>query len=175
MSPSDQHRPPHRARPWRGIAALALGLGACAPPPLPVDTGGGDSGATPDLPSISFIFPHNNMSAPVCSTFFVSVDIDNLEVVDWKESTEPVAGEGHWHLTDDITDDYYALLEPYGSIEADLNGEESRNYALTATLNENDHTPFSPTEYPDSIDRIEFTVSDSEDCVGGSGGGMSGY
>lgn len=175
MAPCDPPLPPSRSQALLGLALLSLCAGACAPPPLPVDSGGDTGTAAEALPRISFIFPHNGLSAPVCSTFFVSVDIDDLEVVDWNENTEPVEGEGHWHLTDDITNDYYALLEPYGSIEADLNGEESRNYALTATLNENDHTPFSSAEFPDSIDRIEFTVSDSSDCVGGAGGGMSGY
>ena len=78
---------------------------------------------------------------------------------------------GHWHVTDDITGDYQSLVDPFTNISADLNGQPSRNYSLTATLNANDHTPFSSSDYPDSIALVEFTVADTEDCIGGAGGG----
>ncbi len=161
------------------LIVCSMGLAACAPPPLPVaddtDTQDEDTGEEEEaLPTVEFVFPHNNLVGTVCAEFFVAVDIDNIELVDFKTNTDNVDGQGHWHLVDDITGDYYALPVPYGSISADLNGNETRNYQLTATLNDNDHTPLNPAEFPDSIAQVEFTVSNADDCLGGAGGMDSG-
>ena len=64
--------------------AVALGLGACAPPPLPgADDSGFDAGEA--SPSIDFVFPHNGLDGTVCEDFFVSVDIDGFELVDFSD------------------------------------------------------------------------------------------
>lgn len=157
--------PPPRASalaaPARGIRGLALLLGACAPPPL--DTGAGDAG-----PSVRFLFPTSALEGPVCPSFFVAVDIDGHELVDPDAQPEVREGVGHWHLDDDITGDYFAMIDPYLRVQADLGGETSRAYRLTATLVRSDHAALPLAEFPEAEATVEFEVSDDPGCLGGA-------
>lgn len=149
-----------------GFPLLAAG---CGTPPLP----GTDSGGADDAPSIRFIFPTSELSRPVCPDFFVAVDIDGFEVVPSDMDAEPVPGQGHWHLDDDITGDYYVVEDPFLSTTADLGGNESRNYRLTASLVNVNHSPLSLATFPASVDTVEFEVADVPDCLGGEGTGST--
>ena len=142
------------------IACFALG---CGTPPLPAD-----SGETPSTtPSVRFLFPANDLSTPVCSEFLVVVDIDNYEIVPPDGNAAPLAGVGHWHLDDDITGDYVAAEAVFVDFAADLDGETTRNYRLTASLVNIDHTPLSLESKPDSVDTVEFQVTSDPNCLGG--------
>jgi len=146
----------------RAIVATAFAVG-CAPPPLP---GGdsGDSGATG--PSIRFIFPTSTLSSPVCPDFLLAVDIDAFEVVPPDPDSAPVQGRGHWHLDDDITGDYYPLEDAFTEVSADLDGQASRSYRMTASLVNVDHSPLSQADFPQSVATVEFEVADTPDCLG---------
>lgn len=144
------------------MGACALG---CAPPALPSDTGA--TAATG--PSIEFIFPTSTLSSPVCSEFVVAVDIDGFNVEDPAPEEGVVDGRGHWHLDDDITGDYIVAVDPFLEVSADLDGGTERAYRITASLVNLDHTPLDQGRFPDSVATAEFTVSDSDDCVGGGG------
>ncbi|HCH63247.1 MAG: hypothetical protein CL927_08745 [Deltaproteobacteria bacterium] len=139
------------------IVGLALG---CGTPPLPGDSGSG-------APSIRFQFPANELPGPVCADFLVVVDIDNFEVVPPDGTAAPVGGRGHWHLDDNITGDYIAAEWSFVDFGADLDGEVTRNYRLTASLVNIDHTPLSLESNPTSVDTVEFQVTSSADCLGG--------
>lgn len=147
-----------RTLPW---CAALLGLVACAPPPLPED---GD-----DLPSIRFVFPQSELDGVVCPDFLAAVSIENFEVVPPDGGAAPEDGVGHWHLDDDITSEYYPLEEPFIDLSADLDGERSRAYRLTASLVNINHSPLDQGEFPASVATVEFTVSDVPGCLGGGG------
>lgn len=146
--------------PCAGLAALLFA--GCAPPPLPTD------GAS-DSPSIRFIFPENGLDQAVCPDFLVAVAIDNWDLAPPDPDSAPVDGRGHWHLDDDITGDYIATDVPYADHSADLDGDSSRSYRLTASLVNVNHTPLDLTDAPSSVDTVEFEVADDPDCLGGGG------
>jgi hypothetical protein len=140
-----------------------LGAVGCGVPPLE-----GDSGAS-SSPSIRFVFPTSELSAPVCSDFVVAVDIDHFNLVPPNGDAAPVDGSGHWHLDDDITGDYLVVEDPFVDVTADLDGQTARNYRLTATLVNINHAPLSQESFPQSVTTVEFEVSDTPDCIGGGG------
>jgi hypothetical protein len=138
------------------LTCLAVG---CGTPPVT-----GDSGSTG--PSIRFLFPNSELSGPVCAGFMVVVDIDQYDLVPPDGDAAPEVGRGHWHLDDDITGDYAAVEDPFVDFGADLDGETSRNYRLTASLVNINHTPLSLEANPASVDTVEFQVTASPDCTG---------
>ena len=140
--------------------ALSVFAAGCAPPPLP----GGDSGL--DTPSIRFIFPTSTLDSPVCTSFIVAVDIDQFNLIEPDPESAPIASTGHWHLDDDITGDYYPLVEPFTEATAQLDGQTTRQYRMTASLVNVDHSPLSQTDAPQSIATVEFEVADTPDCLG---------
>ena len=145
----------------RLVASTALLIGCGTPPP---------PDATADTePAIRFVFPTSELAQPVCPDFLVAVDIDNFDLVDPNGDATAVDGRGHWHLDDDITGDYLVVEEPFVDATADLDGESSRNYRLTAALVNINHTPLSLEAFPLSIDTVEFQVADSPDCIGDGG------
>jgi len=149
------------------MVALLIGLSACGTPPAPaVDSG---VAAADVLPSIRFVFPTSDLGAPVCPDFLVAVDIDNFEVLPPDPDADPIDGRGHWHLDDDITGDYFAVTDAFLDVTADLDGQASRNYRLTASLVNLNHTPVSLEAFPDSVHTVEFEVADSPDCLGDGG------
>jgi len=156
--------PLHRSASFPVITLAATIFAGCAPPPLPV---GADTGA--DRPSIRFVFPTSSLTTPVCPDFLVAVDIDAFEVIAPDPDSAPVNGKGHWHLDDDITGDYHALVDPFADVSADLGGAESRSYRMTASLVNVDHSPLSQADFPSSVTTVEFEVADTPDCLGSGG------
>ena len=148
-------------RPGKPCLFLPLALLACAPPPLPEDSGG--AGAASGDPQVSWIFPENGLT-DVCPVFVLAVDVENFEVVDFQENTEFIEGQGHLHFIDGITGDYITSLTPWAEWEADLNDQESRSYKMDVELVYNNHSPLTEAN---SLATVEFTVRDSEDCIGG--------
>jgi len=140
--------------------ALTVFAAGCAPPPLPDD----DSGL--NTPSIRFIFPTSTLDAPVCPNFIAAADIDAFNLVEPNPDSPPVPNTGHWHLDDDITGDYYPLVDAFAEVTAELDGQASRSYRMTASLVNVDHSPLSQTDAPQSIATVEFEVADTPDCLG---------
>lgn len=149
-------------RPLLSAVALCHGV-ACAPPPL--------SGTTD--PTIRFVFPTSDLEGAVCPSFFVAVAVENWELVEPDPSSDPIDGVGHWHLDDEITGDYYPLVDPYVRAEADLGGETTRLYQLTASLVNVDHSALSAEAFPNAVETIEFEVSSSADCLGEAASDLS--
>jgi hypothetical protein len=143
---------------WSACAVPLLLAGACAPPPLDGDGSG--------TPSVRFIFPTSDLAGPVCPDFFVAVDIDNFALVEPDANSGPIDGQGHWHLDDEITGDYYPLVEPYSRVEADLAGDTTRAYRMTATLVNVDHSALSGDQAGTETATVEFDVSSEDGCLG---------
>jgi hypothetical protein len=151
----------------RSLLPACLGLAVmvgCAPPPLD---------GSEDGPSIAFLFPTSDLDGPVCASFFVAVDIDGYTLVDPGTTSGAEDGVGHWHLDDDITGDYYRMVDPYLRVEADLGGQTTRAYRMTATLVTNEHSALSTAEFPSAEATVEFEVSSEDGCLAGASSDLS--
>ena len=155
-------------RPLPLLGALCLAAASCAPPPLSAADDTGNGGQEGFEPRVSFVFPQNNMGVNVCPQFMVAVYIHDHELVDPSNGLDAAPGQGHWHMVYAITGYYTPASTPWVEWEATIEGDEERNYALSAELAGNDHILLTSLGYTEATDRVEFTVSE-DNCVGGIG------
>lgn len=169
------------------VLGLAL-LGACAPPDYEVEVD--------QQPVISVIFPSTDTDAVYCSSFMVTVDIDNLDVFYPADEEPLVEGEGHWHLVlpnsqvRAIGTPYYFLdggpempdpdnpdgapLREAGPDGPFVNGG---TYSFRAEMTDNQHAPladFAPVVFEITIDDESEDEEGNPNCLGGGGGGGNG-
>lgn len=160
----------------RAIFLLGLlgGSPGCSPPPYDSATGDSSAGA----PSIRISFPESSTEYTYCSTFMVSVDVENFVLSEEHYGGDNVEGEGHWHLLDGdevlkATADEWAFI-PEEKALAD------GDHVLKAQLVKNDHQALDPeiswiAEITVNNAAIDDTgTEDYEGCLGGGGSG-AGY
>jgi hypothetical protein len=159
------------------FAALAVGT-ACQPPP-PIDLGGSDTDASAPDPSVALVYPPINIGSWAIDAdchvrMPVAVDIDDFELVDFREAAEAdmlSPTQGHWHVTFDLLDFYATVITQ--SIDVDFFNTANPGLAkglastgstllLGASLRHNDH---SPIECARCDAQIELTLVDPTDCV----------
>ena len=154
-------------------------LVACQPPPLPVDSGGTDTvGDTEALPSLSFIFPQSagKESVVYCPDLVVAVDIDNWDVVEYKDGQSAEEGRGHWHLKDSAGNYLAVATSEWWKVSIG----PAEDYptptftVLNAVLANHDHNELNTAVYPDAAATAEIYVGAVEGCVGGGGGSDTG-
>lgn len=123
------------------------------------DSGTADGGsAEPGPPTMSIIFPQTREDVVICPNFVIVVDIDGLELVDYRSQPKHVEGQGHWHLYDG--GDYLgAFVEPWGVVSLENDGGLD-HHSLTASLSQNDHTAMG-------IEATVEIVVGPEGCIGG--------
>jgi hypothetical protein len=153
------------------LPLLAL---ACQPPPLPVDTATSSEEA---LPSISFIFPQSaDQDVVYCPDLVVAVDIDNWEVVMYKDGQTAEEGRGHWHLKNS-NGDYLAVATDVWwpvSIGPMEDFTEPTFTVINAVLANHDHNELNTAVYPNAAATAEIWVGAVEGCIGGGGGSDTG-
>ncbi len=158
------------------LTVLSLLALACQPPPLPeVVTDTAEDGSDDDeaLPSLSFVFPQSASDATVyCPDLIFAVDIDNWEVVPYKDGQQAEEGRGHWHLKDS-TGKYLAVATDSWwpvSIGPAEDFPVPTFTVLNAVLANHDHNELNTAVYPDAAATLEIYVGAVEGCIGGGGG-----
>ena len=159
------------------LSLLAL---ACQPPPLVEDTAS-EIEDIEALPSLAFIFPQSAGEETVyCPDLVVAVDIDNWEVVMYKDGQEAEEGQGHWHLKDSSGDYLAVATEVWWPVS--LGAAEDFMVptftVINAILANHDHNELNTAVYPDAAATAEIWVGAIEGCIGGGGGSSdtgSGY
>lgn len=106
------------------LLALALACaGKDATDSEPVDT----------AVAIEIVSPADGETVPTC--FPVTVEIRNFTLTDYLQHTDPVDGQGHWHL--DFGDRYFVCEDL--DCDLDLSGSPEGDVTLRAVLVGNDH------------------------------------
>lgn len=120
-------------------------LAGCAPPPYspPADS------APSTEPSVTVTWPLPESTVVGCTV--VTVEVKNLELVDFTTHTEDVPGEGHYHVTTPLG--YTAVYTPYALISW-LGQIPESDDILNVQLVNNVHEPL----YDADGDPYEFNV-----------------
>lgn len=145
-----------------------LSMTACAPPPLPTDTGkgGDDSAQVSDAPTIRIIYPVSTSSTVYCPSFFMAVDVDGFTLTTIQDEPVNVDGEGHWHVKSDGT---YVMAVDKEYIQVPVSEKiTAGTHYISAQLATNDHQPLDPNVEHS----IEITIGDTQSdgvtpCAGG--------
>jgi hypothetical protein len=125
------------------------------------DGGGSDGGTVAVEPSVRILFPQTRDDVTICPEFVMVVDVEGMELVDYRETPEHVEGQGHWHLFD--SGDYVAAyVDDWALISLDNDGAVE-SHILTVELAQNDHTEIGVSA------TTEILVG-PKDCIGGSAG-----
>ena len=153
------------------LLGLVAGTPACDPPPY--DTSGG-------APSIRIIFPESSTEVVYCSTFQVSVAVENFTLSEADYGGANVDGEGHWHLLDGDTV-LKATADEYAYIPTDMPLSDG-DHVIKAELVQNDHQPLTPeiswiSEITVNNEAVDDTATDTayEGCIGGGTDGGTAY
>jgi len=163
----------------RPLFPLVLaGLIACAPPPLPEDTGPSAQPAD-TRPSIRILFPNpfyldeealcDGIAGPcpvVCPSFTVVVDVDNLDLSHENYGGEPVAGEGHWHLHLDDPEFTGAAVAAVADPWATFVDPVSEGFhTIGALVVENNHFQLDEEQQGQDRAQVEIEVRDAPHCL----------
>lgn len=140
---------------------LILGLGACAPPPVPDAL----------LPRLQILTPEDGFEIVLRPAqtedesgcvfeITVTVDADNFDVHQPAPAEEEAEGEGHWHLYPDGEPEAYQ--GGYGPTATYIGSDASPgNLTMVAELHTNQHAAI---EDDGAQDRVEVVLTRPDPC-----------
>ncbi|MCK6501866.1 hypothetical protein L6R53_00435 [Myxococcota bacterium] len=121
--------------------------------------GGTDGGTGVAEPTVRILFPQTRDDVVICPEFVIVVDVEGMELVDFRENPDNVEGQGHWHLFD--SGDYLAAyVDDWGLVTLENDGSVE-SHILTVELAQNDHTELG-------ISATTEILVGPDDCIGGA-------